>query len=112
MAEPKAADATVSLTVMHVSACPSPAGLVPEGPAEGDQLWTRMEEGEHRGPENLKLFLEAAWKEAKLEQNLYLRVKMYSWDPRPWDMRESAWGQMSHRPCRSPNSHPQGTGQG
>lgn len=69
--------------------------------------WRRGAQGA-RKPE---LFLESAWKEAKLEQNLYLRVKMCSWGHVSLRHEGQGRGQMSHHICRSPNSHPQGMGQ-
>lgn len=79
MAEPKAADATVSLTVMHVS----PSG----GPSTWGSGWGRsaadqddVRDGEVErwgwGWGGLEIFLEAASEGAKMEQNLYLRVKI------------------------------------
>lgn len=76
MAEPKTADSTVSLTVMHVSASasgwPGTWGSG-RGRSAADQDGGG---GDHRGPRKPELFLEVAWKGAKLEQNLYVTVSV------------------------------------
>lgn len=88
-----------------------PVGLVPEGPAEGDQLQTRMEEGGgSQGAQKTGIIFRGSLKGSKIGTKSLREGENVELRPHVPGVR--AGGQTSHHPCRSPSSPPQGAGQG